>query len=153
MVNSALLKKITLNFLMIRRPPRSTQSRSSAASDVYKRQGVSLIKEGMGILTHCNAGALATTGIGTATAPMYLAHENGVQFCVYADETRPLLQGARLTSWELNKAGLDVTLITDNMVAHIMSQGLIDLVITGTDRVAANGDLSLIHISEPTRPY
>ena len=104
--------------------------------------GVSLIKEGMGVLTHCNAGALATTGIGTATSPMYLAHQNGVQFRVYANETRPLLQGARLTSWELNKAGLDVTLLTDNMAAHIMSQGLIDLVITGTDRVAANGDVA-----------
>ena len=104
--------------------------------------GVSLIKEGLGVLTHCNAGALATTGIGTATAPMYLAHQNGVHFRVYADETRPLLQGARLTSWELNKAGLDVTLLTDNMAAHIMSQGLIDLVITGTDRVAANGDVA-----------
>jgi methylthioribose-1-phosphate isomerase len=104
--------------------------------------GVSLIKEGMGILTHCNAGALATTGIGTATSPMYLAHQNGVQFRVYANETRPLLQGARLTSWELNKSGLDVTLLTDNMAAHIMSQGLIDLVITGTDRVAANGDVA-----------
>ena len=104
--------------------------------------GVSLIKEGMGILTHCNAGALATTGIGTATSPMYLAPQNGVQFRVYANETRPLLQGARLTSWELNKSGLDVTLLTDNMAAHIMSQGLIDLVITGTDRVAANGDVA-----------
>jgi methylthioribose-1-phosphate isomerase len=104
--------------------------------------GVSLIKEGMGILTHCNAGALATTGIGTATSPMYLAHQNGVQFRVYANETRPLLQGARLTSWELNKSGLDVTLLTDNMAAHIMSQGLIDLVITGTDRMAANGDVA-----------
>ena len=103
---------------------------------------VLLIKEGIGVLTHCNAGALATTGIGTATAPMYLAHQNGVQFRVYADETRPLLQGARLTSWELNKAGLDVTLLTDNMAAHIMSQGLIDMVITGTDRVAANGDVA-----------
>jgi len=104
--------------------------------------GVSLIKEGMGILTHCNAGALATTGIGTATSPMYLAHQNGVRFRVYANETRPLLQGARLTSWELNKSGLDVTLLTDNMAAHIMSHGLIDLVITGTDRVAANGDVA-----------
>ena len=103
---------------------------------------VLLIKEGMGVLTHCNAGALATTGIGTATAPMYLAHQNGVQFRVYSDETRPLLQGARLTSWELQQSGLDVTLLTDNMAAHIMSQGLIDLVITGTDRVAANGDVA-----------
>ena len=104
--------------------------------------GVSLIKEDMGVLTHCNAGALATTGIGTATAPMYLAHQNRVQFRVYSDETRPLLQGSRLTSWELKQSGLDVTLLTDNMVAHIMSQGLIDLVITGTDRVVANGDVA-----------
>ena len=103
---------------------------------------VLLIKEGMGVLTHCNAGALATTGIGTATAPMYLAHQNSVQFRVYSNETRPLLQGSRLTSWELQQSGLDVTLLTDNMAAHIMSQGLIDLVITGTDRVAANGDVA-----------
>ena len=104
--------------------------------------GVSLINEGMGVLTHCNAGALATTGIGTATAPMYLAHQNGVQFRVYSNETRPLLQGSRLTSWELLHSGLDVTLLSDNMAAHIMSQGLIDLVITGTDRVVANGDVA-----------
>jgi methylthioribose-1-phosphate isomerase len=104
--------------------------------------GFSLIKEGMGVLTHCNAGALATTGIGTATAPMYMAHEKGVKFRVYADETRPLLQGARLTSWELQQAGVDVTLISDNMAAYMMAEGLIDLVITGTDRVAANGDVA-----------
>ncbi len=104
--------------------------------------GVELIKPGMGVLTHCNAGSLATSELGTATAPMYLAHNNGVSFRVYADETRPLLQGARLTAWELQNAGLDVTLITDNMAAHLMSQGLIDLVITGTDRVAANGDVA-----------
>ena len=106
------------------------------------KNGVSLIKENMGVLTHCNAGSLATTGIGTATAPMYLAHQNGIKFMVFADETRPLLQGARLTSWELCKTGLDVTLLTDNMAAHVMSQGLIDLIITGTDRVAANGDVA-----------
>lgn len=104
--------------------------------------GAPLIKEGMGILTHCNAGSLATSELGTATAPMYVAHSQGVKFRVYADETRPLLQGARLTSWELQKSGIDVTLITDNMAAHIMSQGLIDLVIVGTDRVAANGDVA-----------
>tara|TARA_Y100001970_G_C14217349_1_gene850478 strand:- start:366 stop:1346 length:981 start_codon:yes stop_codon:yes gene_type:complete len=104
--------------------------------------GLPLIEEGMGILTHCNAGSLATTGIGTATAPMYLANQNGTKFRVFANETRPLLQGARLTSWELSRIGLDITLITDNMAAHIMSQGLIDLVITGTDRVAANGDVA-----------
>lgn len=106
------------------------------------KNGVSLIKDGMGILTHCNAGALATTGIGTATAPMYLAHQKGKKFSVFADETRPLLQGSRLTSWELCKSGLDVTLLTDNMAAHVMSQGIIDLVITGTDRVVANGDVA-----------
>ena len=104
--------------------------------------GAPLIKQGMGILTHCNAGALATSELGTATAPMYIAQSKGIDFRVYADETRPLLQGARLTSWELQKSGIDVTLITDNMAAHIMSQGLIDLVITGTDRVAANGDVA-----------
>ncbi len=104
--------------------------------------GAPLIKEGMGILTHCNAGSLATSLLGTATAPMYVAHSQGVNFRVYADETRPLLQGARLTSWELQKSGIDVTLITDNIAAHIMSQGLIDMVIVGTDRVAANGDVA-----------
>ena len=104
--------------------------------------GAPLIRNGMGILTHCNAGSLATSELGTATAPMYVAHSKGVNFRVYADETRPLLQGARLTSWELQKSGIDVTLITDNMAAHIMSQGLIDMVIVGTDRVAANGDVA-----------
>lgn len=104
--------------------------------------GVHLIKEGMGVMTHCNAGSLATSWLGTATAPMYMAHRNGVNFRVYADETRPLLQGARLTSWELQKAGIDVTLNTDNMAAHLMSEGLIDMVITGTDRVASNGDVA-----------
>lgn len=102
--------------------------------------GKGLIKDGMGVLTHCNAGSLATSELGTATAPMYLAHEDGVTFKVYADETRPLLQGARLTSWELQQSGVDVTLITDNMAAFIMSKGEVDLVIVGTDRVAANGD-------------
>jgi methylthioribose-1-phosphate isomerase len=102
--------------------------------------GAALIRPGCGVLTHCNAGALATSELGTATAPMYLAHARGVRFRVYADETRPLLQGARLTSWELQRAGVDVTLICDDMAAHLMSQGLVDLCIVGCDRVAANGD-------------
>ena len=102
--------------------------------------GKPLIRQGMGILTHCNAGQLATSELGTATAPMYLAHRDGVGFSVFVDETRPLLQGARLTSWELLQAGIDVTLICDNMAATMMAQGKIDLVITGSDRVAANGD-------------
>lgn len=104
--------------------------------------GLPLVREGVGLLTHCNAGSLATSEMGTATAPMYLAHADGIRFRVYADETRPLLQGARLTSWELQQAGIDVTLICDNMAATTMAQGLIDLVIVGTDRVAANGDVA-----------
>jgi methylthioribose-1-phosphate isomerase len=102
--------------------------------------GEALIKEGSGLLTHCNAGALATSELGTATAPMYLAFSRGRRFRVYADETRPLLQGARLTSWELQSAGLDVTLICDDMAAYVMSKGLVDLCIVGCDRVSANGD-------------
>ncbi len=102
--------------------------------------GKPLIKQDMGVLTHCNAGLLATSELGTATAPMYLAHRDGIGFRVYVDETRPLLQGARLTSWELLQAGIDVTLICDNMAATMMAQRRVDLVITGADRVAANGD-------------
>ena len=102
--------------------------------------GLALIHDGAGVLTHCNAGALATSVLGTATAPLYLAHERGIKLRIYADETRPLLQGARLTTWELQRAGLDVTLICDNMAAYVMSQGLIDICIVGCDRVAANGD-------------
>ncbi len=102
--------------------------------------GNELLKENSGILTHCNAGRLAVSGIGTALAPMYIAHQKGKKIRVYADETRPLLQGARLTSFELQEAGIDVTLICDNMAAFIMSKGLIDLVIVGCDRVAENGD-------------
>ena len=102
--------------------------------------GLALMHAGMGVLTHCNAGGLATSELGTATAPMYLAHQRGIGLRIYADETRPLLQGARLTTWELQRAGLDVTLICDNMAAYVMSQGLIDICIVGCDRVAANGD-------------
>jgi len=106
------------------------------------KHGVDLIKEGMGVLTHCNAGSLAVSELGTALAPIYLAHANGVKFRVYSDETRPLLQGSRLTAWELQQAEIDVTLICDDMAAHMMASGLIDLVIVGTDRVAANGDIA-----------
>lgn len=102
--------------------------------------GLSLLAPGMGILTHCNAGALATAGIGTCLAPVYLGAERGYDFKVYADETRPLLQGARLTSWELSKSGIDVTLICDNMASSVMKQGKIDAVVVGCDRMAANGD-------------
>lgn len=97
-------------------------------------------KTALSILTHCNAGALATGGIGTATAPMYLAHQRGLPIRIFADETRPLLQGARLTAFELAAAGVDVTLICDGMAAQVMREGRIDMVITGADRIAANGD-------------
>lgn len=101
---------------------------------------LSLLKDGMTVLTHCNAGALATAKYGTALAPLYIAKEKGMNIKVYANETRPRLQGAFLTAFELQQAGIDVTLITDNMAAAVMSQGKIDAVITGCDRVAANGD-------------
>ncbi len=106
------------------------------------KTGASLIKDGVGIMTHCNAGGLATSELGTATAPMYVAQSLGKKFKVFANETRPLLQGARLTAWELQKSGIDVTLITDNMAAHMMATGNIDMVIVGTDRVVANGDVA-----------
>jgi methylthioribose-1-phosphate isomerase len=103
--------------------------------------GRSLITPGCGVLTHCNAGALAVSELGTATAPMYLAYDEGVEFRVYVGETRPLLQGSRLTAWELTHAGLHVTLICDTMVARVMAEGAIDLVLVGTDRVTRNGDV------------
>ncbi len=104
--------------------------------------GACLVEDGMGVLTHCNAGSLAVSELGTALAPLYIAHSQGRRFKVFADETRPLLQGARLTSWELQQAGLDITLICDNMAAHFMSKGEIQLVIVGSDRIAANGDVA-----------
>ena len=104
------------------------------------QHGEKFIKDGAGILTHCNAGALATAGQGTALSPMFEAHKKGKKFRVYADETRPLLQGARLTAWELEQTGIDVTVICDNMAGWLMKQGKIDAVITGADRIAANGD-------------
>ncbi len=106
------------------------------------RYGVAFIKDGARILTHCNAGGLATGGYGTATAPMRTAHAEGKKIHVYADETRPLLQGARLTSWELKEDGIPVTLITDNCAGALMNRGEIDLVIVGTDRTARNGDVA-----------
>jgi methylthioribose-1-phosphate isomerase len=106
------------------------------------QHGAVLLKPGMGMLTHCNAGALATSDYGTALSPVYCAAEQGTEVTVYADETRPLLQGSRLTAWELNHAGIDVVTICDNMAAQVMKEGKIDIVIVGTDRVAANGDVA-----------
>lgn len=102
--------------------------------------GLPLLRDGMSVLTHCNAGGLATGGYGTALAPLYIAHEQGYKIHVFADETRPLLQGMRLTTWELNTAGIDVTVICDNMAAFLMQQRRVDLIFVGADRIAANGD-------------
>lgn len=102
--------------------------------------GARLLGPGAGVLTHCNAGALAASAYGTALAPVYEAHAAGLAPRVYAGETRPVLQGARLTAFELRRAGVDVTLICDSMAAHVMSKGLVSVVLVGCDRVAANGD-------------
>jgi methylthioribose-1-phosphate isomerase len=102
--------------------------------------GSRFIHDGMGVLTHCNAGGLATAGYGTALAVIYRAHEEGKRFSVFADETRPLLQGARLTVWELQKHGIDVTLLCDNAAASLIASGRIDAVIVGADRIVSNGD-------------
>ncbi len=111
-----------------------------AACEAMGKFGLSLLEPGMGILTHCNAGTLATAMYGTCLAPIHLGQESGYGFKVFADETRPLLQGARLTSWELAKSGVDVTLICDNMASAVMKQGKIQAVVVGCDRMAANGD-------------
>lgn len=102
--------------------------------------GAALVRDGDGILTHCNAGPLATAGYGTALAVIFRASELERRIRVYVDETRPLLQGARLTAWELARAGIDVTLICDNMAAQVMHEGRVQLVVVGADRIAANGD-------------
>lgn len=122
-----------------------TEARAIQAEDIeicrrIGEHGLSLLKPGAGIITHCNAGKLAAGRDGTATAPMYLGQKRGYGFHVFCDETRPLLQGARLTAFELMSAGIDVTLIGDGMAASVMRNGWADAVITGCDRVAANGD-------------
>lgn len=104
--------------------------------------GLSLLNDGDGILTHCNAGALATSEYGTGLGPLLLGKEKGYDFKVFCDETRPLLQGARLTAYELTKAGIDTTVICDNMASLVMKQGKINAVLVGTDRIAANGDIA-----------
>jgi len=111
-----------------------------AACRKIGENGLTLIKDGFGILTHCNAGRLAAVKYGTALAPIYVGAERGYKFRVFADETRPLLQGARLTAWELSQAGIETTLLCDNMAASIMKRGDIQAVFVGADRIAANGD-------------
>ncbi len=114
----------------------------AAACRAMGEHGATLIADGDVLLTHCNAGALATAGMGTALAPIFVAHAAGRRLQVYVDETRPILQGARLTAWELAHAGVPLTLITDNMAAHFMRHGGIRAVFVGADRIAANGDVA-----------
>ena len=104
------------------------------------RFGAELLHDGQGVLTHCNAGGLATADYGTALAVFFAAHESGKRLHIYADETRPLLQGARLTAWELQQRGIDTTLICDSMAAQVMREGRVQAVVVGADRIAANGD-------------
>lgn len=111
-----------------------------AMCTAISEHGLSLLKDGDGVLTHCNAGPIATSRYGTAIGPLILGAERGRHFRAYADETRPLLQGARLTSYELFNAGVDVTLICDNMASSVMKKGLVQFCFVGCDRVAANGD-------------
>ncbi|HER43790.1 MAG TPA: S-methyl-5-thioribose-1-phosphate isomerase, partial [Candidatus Eisenbacteria bacterium] len=106
------------------------------------RLGAPLVRDGMRIITHCNAGGLATAGYGTALAPLYEAHERGRRFRVFSDETRPLLQGSRLTAWELLRKGIDVTVLCDSAAASLIASGGIDMAVVGADRIAANGDVA-----------
>ena len=125
---------------LLLREANAIRDEDEAMCRAIGENALTLFHDGMTVLTHCNAGGLATAMFGTALAPIYLAKEKGWDIKVFADETRPLLQGARLTTWELLQAGVDVTLICDNMAAVVMSKGLVDAVIVGCDRVAANGD-------------
>ncbi|MBT9775459.1 S-methyl-5-thioribose-1-phosphate isomerase [Clostridium sp. MCC353] len=119
---------------------RKIQEEDIAMCRAISEFGLTLVKDGDGILTHCNAGPLATSCYGTALGPILLGKERGMEFRMFADETRPLLQGARLTSYELAKAGVDVTLICDNMASMVMKNGWVQACFVGCDRVAANGD-------------
>ena len=134
--------KITYTIEKLKEEAIAIQEEDIWTCKMLGEYGLTLVKPGDGILTHCNAGQLATSKYGTATAPIYLGHEKGYNFKVFADETRPLLQGARLTSYELHSAGVDVTLICDNMACMVMKNGWVNAVFVGCDRVAANGDVA-----------
>ena len=127
---------------ILRREASAILAEDRAMCEAIGAAGEPLLAEGARVLTHCNAGALATGGIGTALAPVYHATRAGRRVVVYADETRPLLQGSRLTAWELKRSGVPVTVIADNMAASLMAVGAIDIVLVGADRIAANGDVA-----------
>lgn len=128
--------------LLLKQEAVAIQSEDIAMCRAISEYGCSLLKEGMGVITHCNAGPLATSRYGTAQGPLFLAHERGLNIRVFADETRPLLQGARLTAYELQQAGVDVTLICDNMASLVMKNGWVDMCFVGCDRIAMNGDFA-----------
>ena len=128
--------------IKLQQEAEAIRAEDAAACRSIGEWGLSVLLPGMGLLTHCNAGHLAVSEYGTALAPVYLGQERGYHFKVYADETRPLLQGARLTAFELQKAGADVTLICDNMASCVMGQGKVQAVLVGCDRIAANGDVA-----------
>ncbi|HEY2841039.1 MAG TPA: S-methyl-5-thioribose-1-phosphate isomerase [Pirellulales bacterium] len=136
--NSALSSEALLELLLAE--ARAIHEEDRAMCRAIGRFGAELLKDGQGVLTHCNAGGLATSDYGTALAVFFAAHESGKRLQIYADETRPLLQGARLTAWELQQHGIDVTLICDSMAAQVMREGRVQAVVTGADRIAANGD-------------
>jgi methylthioribose-1-phosphate isomerase len=140
--NSSTLQTVPELKQLVLSEAQAIQQDEKATAQAIGHYGAPLLAGAKNVLTHCNAGSLATYGIGTALAPIYVAHQTGQVIHVYADETRPLLQGARLTAWELQQAGVPVTLITDNMSASVMKQGKIGAVIVGCDRVAANGDFA-----------
>ncbi len=119
---------------------RAIEAEDREAGRRLGAHGLTLFEDGMTVLTHCHAGGVATSGFGTALAPLLLAGDRGVRLRAYVDETRPLLQGSRITAWELGRAGVPATLITDSMAGHVMQQGRVDAVIVGADRIAANGD-------------
>ena len=127
-------------FELLKQECKAIHEEDIAMCRAISEYGLTLIKDGDGILTHCNAGPLATSRYGTALGPLFLGKEKGMNFKVFSDETRPLLQGARLTSFELCKAGIDVTLICDNMASIVMKNGWVQACFVGCDRVAANGD-------------
>ena len=121
---------------------QSIHDETVTASNEIARLGAGLLEDGWGVITHCNAGPLACLGYGTGQGPFYYAHDQGMKLHVYVDETRPLLQGARLTAFELAHAGIDTTLLCDNMAAQLMREGRVQACMVGCDRVAANGDVA-----------
>lgn len=141
-VTASRTKEVAVIKCLLQKEAEAIRAEDAAACRRIGEHCLSLLRPGMGLLTHCNAGHLAVSEYGTALAPVYLGQERGYGFKVFADETRPLLQGARLTAYELQQAGVDVTLICDNMASSVMQKGWVQAVVVGCDRIAANGDVA-----------